>query len=53
MEEWWLVRDVASIVDRQYPVAMFQHGVSHYCLARLALGIEVGESEEWYQHHDG
>ena len=53
VEERWLVRDVASIVDRQYPVAMFQHGVGNYCLARFSLGIEIRESEEWNQHHDG
>ena len=53
VEERWLVGDVASVVDRQYPVAMLQHGVGYDCLAWLALRIEVGESEERYQHQDG
>ena len=44
VEERWLVRDVASIVDRQYPVAMFQHGVGNHRLARFSLGIEIRES---------
>ena len=52
VEERWLVRDVATIVDRQNPVAMFQHGVGNHRLARLSLGIEIGESEEWNHHHD-
>ena len=52
VEERWLVGDVASVVDRQYPVAMLQHGVGYDCLAWLALRIEVGETEEWYQHQD-
>ena len=52
VEEWRFVRDVASVVDRQNPVAMFQHGVGNYSFARLSLGIEIRESEEWNHHHD-
>ena len=52
VEEWWFVRNIASIIDRQYPVAMLQHGVGNYSLARLSLGIEFGKPEERNQHHD-
>ena len=30
VEERRFVRDVASVVDRQNPVAMFQHGVGNH-----------------------
>jgi hypothetical protein len=46
VEEWRFVRDITSIVDRQNPVAMFQHGVGNHRFARFSLGIEIYESEE-------
>ena len=52
VKERWLVRDVATMVDGQYPVAVFQHGVGNHRLARFSLGVEIRESEEWNHHHD-
>ena len=52
VEEWRFVRDITSVVDRQNPVAMFQHGVGNHRFARFSLGIEICESEEWNHHHD-
>ena len=50
VEERRLVGNVDAVVDGQYPVAVLQHGKGDHCLARLALGVELGESEERQQH---
>jgi hypothetical protein len=42
VEEWWLIRDVASVVAGQHPVAALKHRVCHHGLTRFPFGVEIG-----------